>query len=338
MDIRNRGALKNAAAQKLASADFDPRRLVLVHTLITVGVTILTLIIDKLLDNAIANYVGLSGLNTSATLSAIQSLVSFAPTLMALFWDAGYIYSMMHIAQGESTGYRDLPEGFRRWGKVLTYNLLWFLLIFGVSMGAAVVATTIFMMTPLSTPLMEMTTQGLENGTIAADGTILDESLTAAFTEASMPMMLLIVIVFAVLLLVMSYPFRLGLYALLDGKKGAFAAMGTSAQLMRGNKAALFKLDLSFWWYYLLTAAVSILAYLDQLLPMFGVSLPIGTEAAGYLAYGIYIVALLVLYLLARNRVETTYVLFYDALREKAAPISAPDPAPQPRNRPWNYG
>ena len=76
----------------------------------------------------------------------------------------------------------------------------------------------------------------------------------------------------------------------------------------------MFRLDLSFWWYYLAQTAIAVLYYGDVLLPALGVSLPISAEAASFVFYAVGLLVQLALLYLFSNRVETTYARFYHAL------------------------
>ena len=72
---------------------------------------------------------------------------------------------------------------------------------------------------------------------------------------------------------------------------------------------ALFKLDLSFWWYYLLTVLVSALSMAEVFLPM--------SEA---MAWGSYAAALLLqagVYYFFRPKLEVSRCLIYNAIRPK---------------------
>ena len=88
-----------------------------------------------------------------------------------------------------------------------------------------------------------------------------------------------------------------------------------SFRLMRRNSIALFRLDLSFWWFYLMKLLVSFLCYGEVFLPMLGINLPFSYEVS---FFTFYIASLLVQFCLlyaCSNKIQTTYALFYDALR-----------------------
>ena len=53
MDIRNRRALKEAASAKLAGAQYDPRKLVLLHAAISLGAALLIALAEYYLSHQI---------------------------------------------------------------------------------------------------------------------------------------------------------------------------------------------------------------------------------------------------------------------------------------------
>ena len=112
------------------------------------------------------------------------------------------------------------------------------------------------------------------------------------------------------------YNYRMVNYVIIDKPAlGAMAALRESKQMMRGNRIALFKLDLSFWWYYLAMLLATTVAYGDMILAMLGVSLP-GPEMLWYFGFYVaYLGVLLAIYVLLRSRVEVTYALAYDAVK-----------------------
>jgi hypothetical protein len=63
-----------------------------------------------------------------------------------------------------------------------------------------------------------------------------------------------------------------------------------------------------------------IFGYLDILLPLCGISLPLDKDVAFFLFYGLHIVLQLILAYCFKSRVAVTYAAVYDALREPEAP------------------
>ena len=81
----------------------------------------------------------------------------------------------------------------------------------------------------------------------------------------------------------------------------------------------LFKLDLSFWWYYALLLLASCVSYGDVILPMLGIQLPINETIGFYLFFFLYLVMLFAIYYFLRNGVEVAYAKAYDSIRDKPA-------------------
>ena len=86
---------------------------------------------------------------------------------------------------------------------------------------------------------------------------------------------------------------------------------------MKGNKRRFLRLDLSFWWYYLLLFLASLLCYGDLVLAMLGVSLPLSSSVSYFLFYALFLAAQFGIYWFCLSRVEVTYALAYDSLRPK---------------------
>ena len=65
MDVQNRRALKQMARSRLAGATYDPKKLALIHTGISVGVSLVIAFLGYYLDHWIAGTAsGLSGMGT----------------------------------------------------------------------------------------------------------------------------------------------------------------------------------------------------------------------------------------------------------------------------------
>ena len=156
----------------------------------------------------------------------------------------------------------------------------------------------------------------LSDSQLMADPEALSAALMAAAEEVTVPLMLLVCVVFLAALVPVAYRFRLAPYAILDDTRiGALAAMGVSAAMMKGNFLRFVKLDLSFWWYYLLSALVGAVYYADLLLPALGVSLPLSSGVRMLLTVIPYAACLLGLHWWKKCEVEVTYAAAYDSLK-----------------------
>ena len=241
------------------------------------------------------------------------------------FWNLGYTSVVLKLSRGEAAAEKDLLGGFHRFGPGLRLILLRQVIGFAVAFAAAQVASIAFSMTPWAIPFYEQMELSL-SGTM-------DEAAMAALTEASIPLMIIAGVLYLIAMIPVTYRLRMAEFRLMDEPKcGALLALFQSIRMMKGNCMALFKLDLHFWWYYLLNLLVTLLCYCDMLLPMVGVTLPIDPEVSFILFYVLAQGAQVLLYWRCRNLVECTYVVAYDLLRTTPAPQPQP-----PKNVPWHY-
>lgn len=332
MDINNRRALKAAARESLANAAYDPRKLVLIHTLAAVTLSFLVTLLDFLLDSRIADTGGLSGMGLRSLLSTAQSVLRLANLVLLPFWEVGYIHAAMGIARGGEVRPGSLMEGLRRWGPVLRANLLQATLYFCVGMTCFYLAMMIFVFSPLSAALTAL----VEPYAADPNAALADPAIVAAVTQASLPMLAIFLVLYAALALPMVYHYRMVNYALLDDPRGsAFAALRRSKMMMNGRRFRLFRLDLSFWWFYGLQTLLSLICYGDVLLPMIGIELPFSGTVSFFVFYVLSLAGQVVLYTLVRNQVAVTYAHAYDTMKE--APAPAPTPKVQPDSQPWEY-
>lgn len=86
--------------------------------------------------------------------------------------------------------------------------------------------------------------------------------------------------------------------------------------MMYGSRIALFKLDLSFWWFFALEILVAVIAYCDSLLPLMGIPLPMGSTVSYYLFFILSSVCQLALYWWKKGEVDMTYAHVYHALSQ----------------------
>lgn len=312
MDKCDRRTLKAAAANALGDAQGCPKKLVLLHTGAVLLVTLLLLIADSLLDSAIAATGGLGGLATRSLLTTVQSCLRLVQMVALPFWQMGYLYVTLKFARGQAAQIADLTFGFRRFFPVLRLQLLQSLLFIGIALLSTQVGAYLFMMTPWAQPIMKVFAEAMQSSDPQALTAAMDQVMQGSY----IPLLICYGIVFLVMATPVFYRLRLAEYLLLDDPNGkAIAAMRTSRALMRGSNLRLLKLDLSFWWFYALDLLVSVITYLDVLLLLLGVTLPLDATALYYISFVLYAVCQLALYAWRRNHVQTTYALFYERLK-----------------------
>ena len=314
MDLLDRRGLKNAAGDALAQAPRNPKRIILIHTAVSLGIMLLVAVLDYVLSGQIENTGGLSGLGTRSVLTTVQSILQMVQMVVLPFWEIGYLYAAMKMAVKEPAEPGTLLEGFRHFGPLFRIMLLKGLIFLVLGFVCTYVATQIFVMTPLSTPMLEAMAPVLNDPTLmesAAGEEALMQVVDQALDDAMLPLLIITGILLCLVYIPISYRLRLVNYSVLENpREGALVAFRRSFRLMRGNCL----LDLSFWWYYLLQILINLVCYGDLILSLAGVSLPWSGELSFFLFYILALAGQFVLYFLARNKVEVTYVTAYHVL------------------------
>ncbi|MBQ8768699.1 MAG: DUF975 family protein [Oscillospiraceae bacterium] len=298
--------LKNAAAESIKNANGQPGKLVVFHTAVILALSLAALAVDWLLEQGIGNTGGLDGVGMRAVLTTVQRALMLAQIIALPFWQLGWLYATVKTARGERTGKKDLLEGFRQFFPYLRLTVLKGLIYFGLAFGAAYAASFITMLLPFG------------SGMDLMDPNLTEAELFALMEQIAVPMSVISAVLSLVLCVPFFYRFRMAEYCLLDDPRmGARAALRGSRQRMQGNLWQLVRLDLSFWWYWLLTALVSALGWADVLLPLAGIELPWRAEVSYLAAYLLSAAAQLVLYCFCKAKVDVTYAHAYLTLLPK---------------------
>ena len=312
MDIPDSRSLKRAAADSLAQAKCDPKKLVMLHTAAVLLVSLVSLVPGFVLEGQIGVAGGLSGLGTRSVLKTVQQLLQLAQSVLLPFWQIGWLYVSLKLARGKEAGTADFIEGFHRFFPFLRLMLLKGLVFAGAALLAVYVGSFAISMSPLSTPVMQIMMS-------ATDLEAAYPAITAEMEKLAIPMLLIcggLALAFA---LPFFYRFRLAEYYLLDQLAlGAMTAMRGSRRMMRGNALKLLRLDLSFWWYWLLEIVVAAVGFADVLLPVVGITLPWSEEVGYFVSFLLYALCQLLLYYLCKAKVDVTYAQVYESLQPPA--------------------
>ena len=289
-----------------------PGRVNLIHTGAMLLLSLILTVADFLLNQQIRTTGGLAGMGLRSILTTIRYVLQLSQLIILPFWQIGYTYYTLKVARGETAGLPNLLEGFRRWAPVLRLKMLMLILGILLAIISGYATGVLFAMTPWAAPLI----------TLVSDGNMTEEAFLEALPTISQEIMVPILVIFGLCFLAgflyLFFRFRLAELWLMDHPEGgAFASLRNSSMLMRGNYKAMFKIDLHFWWYYLLTILVAVLGYLDLLLPKLGVQLPIGANGAMLVTLAIHMVASLLMAWFFRSRVATVYACAYDTLIPK---------------------
>lgn len=299
MEIRD---LKALARERVAASRFDAKKLALLFTGAAVGLSVVLTLVSFLLSKQMDGTGGLGGIGTRTVLSAVQMLVLIGGALVTPFWNLGYTRAALDTVRDGSAAPKTLLEGFRLFFPavrlfLLQTALLSVIVILGVQAG-----TILYMLSPLSMAAMEVVEQLIAGGEAA----LADPAAVQQLVSLFWPMYALIAVVLVAVLLPVLYRLRLVEFSLADGTERALQNMALSNYRMRGKCWWMFKLDVSFWWYYLLQALAAVLAYGDQL---FG-----GGDVAFWAFYLVSAGLQLVLGWLFLPQVQAAYALAYEEI------------------------
>ena len=310
--------LKQTAAQALSHQAQPARLLILIHSGAVAVLTLLLAFVDHLLDLWVGTTGGLSGMELKGMLTTAQTFLQFSYSILLPFWQIGYLAVALGILREQPVSKRTLFAGFEKWGSVLRLSLCQIVVYLTVGSIAATVASTLFSMTPYYEPLMQQMLPLLESQTTP------DDAAFSAMIDAYIPLLVMFGIVFLALFLPVFYRLRMAPYLLMGTPEhSAVRAMVTSVAMMRKQKLSLFRLDLSFWWFYLLELVIAVICYADILLPALGVSLPLSESAGYFLFLVLSSLVQLGLYCWKKNDLEVTYAAFFEGLTFPETPVQA---------------
>ena len=312
MNIRQPKTVRSVARELLSRAG-QLRRILLIYCGLLLASCLVTTGLNVGLDSMMSRSGGLGNLGTRSMLSTLQALLPLANTLVMLVLDLGLLAAMLRISRGQYTSPQTLRTGLARFFPMLRLILLQIPIYLALGIAAMYAAMMLFFLTPLSNSavklLMPMVTAGT-NPQQMVDTLLADEATLTNFFRAIAPMYGIVLALFLGLMIPVSY--RLGMAKLVildDPRAGAFRAVSESLKMTRRNCMAFFKLDLSFWWYYLLTLLVSVLSMAESFLPL--------SEAMGWLLYGAALLLQTLIYYFLRPRLEVSRCLIYNAIRPK---------------------
>ena len=308
-------SLRSGAADALQHATYDPRRLVLIHTAVSGGLALALYALDLLLGNQIAQTSGLSGITTTATLEFLQTLLMLLNVILLPVWELGFVWTALQMFRRQDTNPKTLTFGFRRFLPLLVGKAVQSILLMGAMTLGAYVGAFLFCLTPGYQELAAVVEPYLMGDTLDYAALMADPAVLSNIYR----ILPFVALGAAVLTLPLFYRLRLVAYCLMDAPQTRpFLSTFRSMLLMRGHRRQLLKLDLSFWYFYLLQVLISLVSFGDVLLPALGVDLGISAEWALFGFYLASLVLQLVLYCWKKPLVATTYAGFYHTLAQQA--------------------
>ncbi|MBQ6719795.1 MAG: DUF975 family protein [Oscillospiraceae bacterium] len=316
MRIPSNRVLKGDAARRVAASE-NAGKVVSVYIGIITLTAILVTVINFCLDLQIAKTGGLSSMGLRSVLSTIQSVLPMLQSMLSMCLQIGYIAAMMRVSRRQYTSPQTLKLGFDRFWLLLRTILLQSCIYLAICMACFWLSSQIFAFTPMAASVTELLMPVMEDGMLPMEA-LLDETLYNQLLQAMLPVFAIFGILYAAMMIPITYSFRLVNYIIVD-KPGfsAGAILRESKKLMKGHRFRLFKLDLGLWWWYALAFLSSLVGYGDSLLPLLGISLPMSETVAYFLFYGLFLISQFAIFYFLRNRVEVAYIQVYDILRPK---------------------
>lgn len=315
MNVHNR-ELRARAAELAAEYRGPARRLVLLYCIVLAALTLGSSGLNLVLDTRIDTTGGLDGIGMRSILETIQQILSYINQFFGPFWSAGFLTAMIAMVRGREPQVRDLTNGFRRAFRVLFHVAFEATAAFMLLVAVVNLSSLLFLLSPMGAEFNELMAPLLTDPNLITAEGLLNEALIS-YQELSrllLPMLVLTAAIYLPLYTLMAYSFRLSLYLVMDRKIGAIPAHFLSMRLMRGHKWQLCKPDLSWWWYYLLGAACWVVGYLDLLLGLLGIPLPMNATVMFFVTLAAYCVLFTLLSMWKKCEVDASYVLFYETV------------------------
>lgn len=312
--------LRVSAANSLDRAE-KPGRIILIHTAAMLLLSLLLAVADHLLNQQISTTGGLGGMGTRSILTTVQSMLRLSQAILLPFWQAGYTYYILKVSHGQPAGVSDLYEGFRRFSPILRLKMFMIILVIPLAIVSTYASGILFAMTPWAAPMMQEMAVLI---TEAADDQTMINTLTPLVLDNIVPIGILFGLCFLVGAFFLFFRFRFAELWLMDHPQGgALAALINSHKLMKGNWKAMLRVDLSFWWFYLLELFITALALGDAVLDMMGIEMTTDAFGSYLIFFGLYLCGQLALYWWKRNHVSATYAHAYLSLCPQEQPTES---------------
>ena len=315
--IQNR-ELKQQARERLEACPQEKKiRLLYGGSLFVISVVYL--LADLLISRLTPQTGGLSTIGTRSYMSALSGILPVVTYLLSMYLSFGYMGGMVRISRGQHASPNALRTGFERFWPLLRLTFFKGLITLGFSMGAFYLATVIFTLSPFSNRLVQALEPMVSGGSLLSEGTLeLTDGVIDAVNASMLPLMAIFLIVAAVFVVPLLYRLRMTDYVLYDHPEaGALYAIRESKKMMRFHRLSIFKLDLSFWWFYLAMAVSYGLNYVPLFLSISGISLPMGADALSILFFLLSCATEFVVIYFLRSRMEVTCALAYNELKPK---------------------
>ena len=309
--------LRREADLRLATATYSPRRLVLIHTAVSLGASLVISLLNLLFAKLIDQTGGLGGMGTRSMLQTTQAMIELAVSVALPFWNISLIRAALCWARGERAEFPTLLEGFRRFRSVLGEKLLLCILFFAMGIAVSYIGTMAFMFTPFSAGLMKAMEPLMQQTGMIDPEVLMSEETMAQLAPAIVPLMIFLGVVLVALAIPTWYRIRFADFAVMDGNR-AMVSLLQSFRITRKHSLEMFRIDLHFLWFYILQILTVVLCYGDAILPALGVNLPMSEDVSYVVFYVVGIVLQGILLWCYQAQVSATYALAYERLTTEA--------------------
>lgn len=317
MTIPSSKYLKNKARTRL-EAGKEPQKVVLYYSVIVAVMAFLVTAVRYGLAGEISQTGGLQNIGIRSILSTADNVLPIVQSLLVMCLDLGYLAAMLRIARHQYASPKTLKAGAERFWPLIRMRLLMGLLYIGLGFVLFYAALAVFTASPFSREFNLLANTMLSSGVLDPEALLANDVLMAQMYMAIMPMLIIWAVLYLPTVIWLSYKFRMADYILIDQPQaGARNALRFSKVLMKGNTWKLMKVDLSYWWYYVLRFLATFLLYADLILAIFGIYLPVSETVTFLGTVIVYLAADFALNYFLRNRVEVTYALAYTSIAPK---------------------
>ena len=315
--------LKQNAARCLSSSQPKDRILMIFCGILFVLCALLTAA-SYLLDSMMQNAGGLGAVGKRTMIQTFQHLLPIVNMLATMILELGLWNAMLRISRNQYVSPHSLKMGLVRFFPWLRCVLLQSAALVMITFALMNVAAIIFFALPASREALELTVPLAMKYTDSAalmEAMMADEVLLYSLADALIPMYIILFVLVLAVYIPISYRLRVANLIILDNPTaGAFRAVIGSIRLTKRNWKHYLRLDLSFWWYYVLLGLSMALGYLDLLLPLVGIRLPMSATAGSILTYGLYLVSQIAIFYFLRPKVQVSTAIIYDTLLPKPEP------------------
>lgn len=245
MDVFDHKELKLRAKRILRNRGEQIRKITWIYCGVAAGITLLVDLLSFLLFHSTTSG-SIITFYYGKRFDTADFLLSFTSSMFIALWNAGYIHLSLGLLRGQAVSEQSLTEGFRLFWPIIRVTLLWDLILFGLSL-AVIFISMLFSLSAL----------------------LFYAVLLAGFGY----------------ILYMSYRLGFAVYITLESPQiGTVQALSYSRRFTEENCWNLFRLDLSFWWYFALSVLVALVGSLPLLLELWEVNIGLSPLVSFFLS------------------------------------------------------